>query len=181
MAFKIGDKVRFLHEKGEGTVKKVISAYKLVVEITEGLDIEVGANELVAVRINSFTVVAHSPKDSGKGFLLRQNSRHHAKPHSTGEKVVDLHFDKIKGKDGHFDNSQKLKIQLDRFKSELDKAIDGHITKIIFVHGVGNGILRNSIRGILKGFDGIEYYDAPYKVFGDGATEVRIFARNKAR
>src|SRR5580698_6636740 len=49
MSFKPGDKVRFLHEKGEGKVISVVSYHKIRVELTEGLEIEVSTSELVAI------------------------------------------------------------------------------------------------------------------------------------
>ena len=70
-------------------------------------------------------------------------------------------------------------MQLDYFQDSLEKAIRGHARKIIFVHGVGNGVLRQSIRDILKRYDGIEFSDGSYKDFGRGATEVRIISRNR--
>jgi dsDNA-specific endonuclease/ATPase MutS2 len=60
-------------------------------------------------------------------------------------------------------------------------AINGHFIKIVFIHGVGNGVLRQTIRDLLRTYEGIEYSDASYKKFGAGATEVTILSRNKAR
>ena len=60
-------------------------------------------------------------------------------------------------------------------------AVINDINKIVFIHGVGNGVLRQSIRDILKRYDGIEYSDGSYQKYGAGATEVRIISRNKAK
>jgi dsDNA-specific endonuclease/ATPase MutS2 len=46
---------------------------------------------------------------------------------------------------------------------------------LIVIHGVGNGKLKQEIASILKTVDDIEYYDASYKDYGYGATEVRIY------
>lgn len=181
MAFKTGDKVRFLHEKGEGIVKMILSSGKVVVEISEGLPIECAIGELVEIRAISLTEMVVFPKESTLKRGLRGSAESQSKPHAKGEKVVDLHFEKIGTGLQHFNDSQKLTHQLDCFQRELDRAIAGHLTKIIFVHGVGAGVLRNEIREILKGYQGIEYNDAPYQKFGAGATEVRIKARMKAR
>jgi dsDNA-specific endonuclease/ATPase MutS2 len=43
------------------------------------------------------------------------------------------------------------------------------------IHGVGNGKLKQEILAILKTVDGIEYFDASYKDYGYGATEIRIY------
>jgi hypothetical protein len=49
MKFKIGDKVRFLNEKGEGTVTKIINKTTVGVTIEEGFEIPVVITELVTI------------------------------------------------------------------------------------------------------------------------------------
>ena len=177
MSFKVGDRVRFLHEKGEGTVTAVKSLYKIKVELVEGLEIEVPASDLVPVGDMPVKDIDVSPKDSPV-----KNARSKvSKPHASHERLVDLHIEELRENYYLMNNTQKLNVQLDHFKEELDDAIAGHIHKIVFIHGVGNGILRQSIRDILKTYDGVEYSDGAYKKYGAGATEVRIIARNRAK
>lgn len=175
MAIKNGDKVRFLHEKGEGIVKNVISAYKVVVELSEGLDIEVKMSEIVPVASIKLHDITTHAKDHSVSKRV-----HHSKPHADTVKVIDLHFEKISD-NSVLRDSQKLRMQLDYFEHELEKAFRGHLKKIVFVHGVGNGVLRQAIRDILKGYEGIAYSDASYRNYGAGATEVRIISRNNVR
>lgn len=179
--FKAGDKVRFLHEKGEGIVRRTISAYRVVVELAGGLEIEENVQELVTVAAIALPDVTANNSAKINAGGAKYPSVRHSKAHATSEKVVDLHFENISESAGTLNNGQKLKMQIDYFEQELARAIRGHIKKIVFVHGVGSGVLRNSIRDILKGYEGLEYSDAPYHKYGAGATEVRIVARNKAR
>jgi len=175
MSFKPGDKVRFLHEKGEGVVMRLISTYKVSVELTEGIEIEVNTKELVAVSPISLTDITTRHKD----FIAKKAHKPLAKPHATDVLVVDLHAEKIDENSYNKSNQQKLSMQLDHFQDSLERAIKGHLSKIVFIHGVGNGVLRQSIRDILKRYDGIEYSDGSYQKYGAGATEVRIISRNK--
>ena len=46
--------------------------------------------------------------------------------------------------------------------------------KVIFIHGVGNGRLKQEIISLLKTTRGVTFHDAPYKDFGYGATQVNI-------
>lgn len=46
--------------------------------------------------------------------------------------------------------------------------------KIIFIHGVGNGRLKQEIISVLKATRGISFQDASYKEYGFGATQVNI-------
>jgi dsDNA-specific endonuclease/ATPase MutS2 len=71
-------------------------------------------------------------------------------------------------------NFEMLNIQLERFEKELDEAMAGNTRKITFIHGVGNGRLRQEIAAILKQTPGVTFQDAPYKEYGYGATQVNI-------
>ncbi len=175
MSYKPGDKVRFLHEKGEGTVTRVISAHRIVIELTEGIEIEVNINELVSVSPISLTNVSTSQKEP----LGKKVHKAPAKPHSKDELVVDLHAENLDGHSYSQSNQQKLSLQLNHFQNSLEKALNSHVSKIVFIHGVGNGVLRQSIRDILKRYDGIEFSDGSYQKYGAGATEVRILSRNR--
>lgn len=178
MSFKAGDKVKFLHEKGEGIVIRFVSTRKVIVELTEGIEIEVDVKELVAIAPISLADIPVKYKDAPGGHS-KHKSQPKSKPHSRDEWVVDLHAEKLSGYSYSQSNQQKLSMQLDFFQEHLEKAIRSHVSKIIFVHGVGNGVLRQSIRDILKRYDGIEFSDGSYQKFGAGATEVRILSRNR--
>lgn len=91
------------------------------------------------------------------------------------EKTVDLHINELVDKTGGLSNYEMLNIQLERFNKELDEAINKNFKKIIFIHGVGNGRLKQEITSALKSTSGITFHDAPYKDFGYGATQVNIF------
>jgi len=175
MSFKIGDKIAFLHEIGEGIVTRVVSAHVVAIELTEGIEIEVNCKELVhvkAITLAEMTARRKEPVEKKKHSTI-------AKLHSKDVWVVDLHAEKLDEMSYSMSNPQKLTMQLDHFQNNLEKAIRSHISKIVFIHGVGNGILRQSIRDILKRYDGIEYSDGSYQKYGAGATEVRIISRNR--
>ncbi len=90
------------------------------------------------------------------------------------EKEVDLHIgeliDSVKG----WSNAQIIQFQLKHFQKELDQAITNNFSKIVFIHGVGNGRLKQEILAILKNYPELEVRDASYKKYGFGATEVVI-------
>jgi hypothetical protein len=90
------------------------------------------------------------------------------------EKEVDLHIEELVKNSKNLSNYEMLTIQLERFEKELDEAIAKHMKKIVFIHGVGNGRLRQEILNRLKETRGITYQDASYKDYGYGATQVNI-------
>jgi len=93
----------------------------------------------------------------------------------TLEKEVDLHIEELIDKTAGLSNFEMLNIQLERFEKELDDAINKHMKKIIFIHGVGNGRLKQEIIAVLKTTRGVSFHDASYKDFGYGATQVNIY------
>lgn len=87
---------------------------------------------------------------------------------------IDLHIDELVDSHKNLTNYEIMSIQLERFEKELQYCMSNGIKKLILIHGVGNGKLKQEIISILKTVDDIEYFDASYKEYGYGATEVRI-------
>ena len=88
------------------------------------------------------------------------------------EKIVDLHIEELLKDHSEMSNSQIISYQLKKFQYEMDQAIINHYYKIIFIHGVGEGILKSAIREELKKYADIKFGEAPYEKFGHGATEI---------
>lgn len=88
-------------------------------------------------------------------------------------KEVDLHIEKLRD-DYHFlANSEIVNIQLNHFKKCLDAAIVHKMDSIIFIHGTGNGILRNELHKLISKHPQVKtFMDARKEKFGYGATEV---------
>lgn len=124
--------------------------------------------KLIAGKINAG---ATSRKSQEPSFLDK---------HKIDDKIaeVDLHIGELVESYAGLSNADMLKIQLDYFGKCLDAAASERLTKIIFIHGVGNGVLKNEIQKRLRNTDGVEFYDASYGRYGFGATEVFLY-RNK--
>ena len=67
---------------------------------------------------------------------------------------------------------------MDIAKKHMEFAIKNRIPKIVFIHGVGEGILKAELDFMLKRYDSISFQDANYQKYGSGATEV-YFKQNK--
>lgn len=96
-----------------------------------------------------------------------------------GEAIVDLHIgelvDNILGMSSH----DMFKIQMDYFKKMLDSAIAAEYNKVTFIHGVGNGVLKNAIIEELKNYKNTENRMASIAKFGVGAIDVIITDKEK--
>lgn len=90
------------------------------------------------------------------------------------EAEVDLHIHALVEDHVNMDPSEILEFQKSWFTKCLEEAIAGHYLKVTFIHGVGNGILRDAILDILKNYEGIGVTDAPMSKYGVGAIEVTI-------
>ena len=90
------------------------------------------------------------------------------------EKEVDLHITELIENPEGLSNFEMLNIQLEKFDNELDDAIYKNMKKIIFIHGVGNGRLKQEIISRLNKTKGVTFQDASYKEYGFGATQVNI-------
>jgi hypothetical protein len=90
------------------------------------------------------------------------------------EAEVDLHIHELIEDPGLLGNQEILDFQRNYFQKVLDSAILNHFLKVTFIHGVGNGILREAILEILKNYDNLQVFDAPMEKYGAGAIEVRI-------
>jgi len=101
-------------------------------------------------------------------------SRSHREYLRSLEKEVDLHIEELVDSVSGLSSFEMLNIQLERFEKELDEAMEKNMKKLVFIHGVGNGRLKQEITSILKTTRGVTFHDASYKEYGYGATQVNI-------
>jgi hypothetical protein len=96
--------------------------------------------------------------------------------HQTGPKVavVDLHIEELEENPQLIDPSGILKIQMDYFIRSIESAVEENFHKVTFIHGVGNGILKNAIIAKLREYEKAEAHLASIAKFGVGAIDVFI-------
>lgn len=97
--------------------------------------------------------------------------KHKTSPH---EAVVDLHIYELIENHSELDSSEMLRVQVNYFTKSLESAIANDITKLTYIHGVGTGVLKTTIKEIVKDYNNVSTRDASMKEFGYGATEVLI-------
>lgn len=88
-------------------------------------------------------------------------------------KEVDLHIDKLRDDYAFLNNKEILDIQLAHFQSNLEAAIVHKYDSMVFIHGVGNGILQQHIHKAASKNPQVEtFMDAQKQKFGYGATVI---------
>jgi hypothetical protein len=90
-------------------------------------------------------------------------------------KEIDLHIEKLTDAHTGMSNTAMLALQLETFQKNIDNAFATNMEEIIFIHGVGNGVLKKEIHKILSNNKNIKFFqDAQKDKFGYGATLVRL-------
>ncbi len=86
---------------------------------------------------------------------------------------IDLHIHELVDNTSNLTPTEMLDIQMARFKISLETAIKTKSSKIVFIHGVGNGKLKHELRKELeKSYPKLRYQDASFREYGYGATMV---------
>lgn len=166
--YHIGDKVSFLNEKETGIIIAV-NNFRVTVRNESGFEISVSKDEVVPLAnkdIYTIDIRKISEKDLKK--------KPATKPKQNEVWEVDLHLSEVLDTGRNLSDHEKLLAQLKYFRKCLDSAIYHKIKKVIFIHGVGKGTLKQEILHALKSYEKARHYDAPYKQYGFGATVVEL-------
>lgn len=91
-----------------------------------------------------------------------------------GEAIVDLHIGEIVENIAGLSSQDMFAIQLDYLRKTLDNALKNDYAKVTFIHGVGNGVLKNAIIEEIKKYEHLEGKMASISKFGVGAIDVLI-------
>lgn len=177
--FEIGDKVEVLDEAISGIVT-AIKNNEIVIETTDNFMMTFSVNELV--KTNNFNslggffstqsltaVLKDKEAPKKRSFVKEKKSR---KEEFVLE--VDLHIEKLVPSKRGMSNYDILTLQMETAKRQLDFAIKNRMPKIVFIHGVGEGVLKAELDFLLGRYENISFQDANYQKYGLGATEVYI-------
>ncbi len=89
--------------------------------------------------------------------------------------VIDLHADALLDTTQGMSSADILQYQLDTFHKVLDEHKKQKGTKIVFIHGKGEGVLRRAIiHELTYRYKHLRYQDASFQEYGYGATQVMI-------
>jgi len=99
----------------------------------------------------------------------------YAKRDEPGILEVDLHIDELIDTTAGLSKGEILNIQVDKFKQVMKDNAKFKGKKLVFIHGVGTGTLKNEIRRLLeRQYKQHNYQDASFREYGYGATMVII-------
>lgn len=88
---------------------------------------------------------------------------------------IDLHANALLDTTAGMSNADLLEYQLNKFNAVMSEQIRNKNQKIVFIHGKGDGVLKNAILKELKTkYPKCYYQDASFQEYGYGATMVTI-------
>ncbi|MEG0518159.1 MAG: DUF2027 domain-containing protein [Bacteroidales bacterium] len=94
---------------------------------------------------------------------------------ATGVLEVDLHAHELLDTTAGMGNAEILLYQLSKFNEVMVANLHKKGAKIVFIHGKGDGVLRNAVLKELKNkYSRCIWQDASFKEYGFGATMVTI-------
>lgn len=181
MNFKVGDKVAVLDEAISGTVSK-IEGNTVFIESEDGFLLDFQTRELLKLdakdnlKSNIFSEHSFSDVLSEKEQNVKRKSvKIKPKERNQPAMEVDLHIHNLTDNQRNLSNYDMLTLQLDTAQHRLEFAIKKRIQKIVFIHGVGEGVLKMELETLFGRYDNLKHYAADFQKYGLGATEVYIF------
>ena len=180
MKFEINDKVEVLDDALKGRVVRLMGEM-VEIETTEGFMLEFYETELVKIGEEQKRMVYKQDVPITEIIKEKQGPK---KPKSLRIKPkdrnlppmeVDLHIEKLVRSYRGMSNFDILNLQMETAKRQIEFASRKRIQKMVFIHGVGEGVLKAELDSLLGRYDNLKFYDADYQKYGIGATEVYFF------
>lgn len=177
---KLGDKVYILDANFSGHITK-IDGSQINIKTEDGFEMMFDISELIKVDdelFNSYLISKMNYKEiQFQNIDEKKKNKFKINKQRKDTTVVDLHIDKIISFQKNLKKYEILSFQLKIAKKNLDLAILNGAKRIIFIHGVGQGILKLELEKILRLYKNLEFYPANFKEYGYGATEVNILTK----
>ena len=181
MSYKIGDIVTVLDEDLSGVVKNV-STDEITIETTDGFELVFSPKELIKTPVSSTlkkeafsNSIASEVISEKESFKKKRSVGIKPKERKQPAMEVDLHIHQLTSTTRGMSNYDMLTLQLDTAKRQLEFAMRKKIQRVVFIHGVGDGVLKLELQYLFGRYDNVKFYDANLQKYGLGATEVYIY------
>lgn len=193
-ALKVGTRVRFLNDVGGGIVVGWRSPEEVLVETEDGFEMPYPPRELLVVdnpaeeaeryqrQIPSIEEILRkevSPEQRRRmerDFDAKYKDAHaRSAGGQQGLIEVDLHLHELVDSSRGLSNSAMLDLQLSHFERMLQIAIRERQRRVVFIHGIGQGVLRHAIlTRVTQFYPECDARPADPRKYGSGATEIYI-------
>ncbi len=173
--FAVGDVVEALDDTIRGVIVSM-ATNEITIEDKDGFSFRFTPKELVKVSGRITVSNDEVTRVKAEKELPKKPARKTSKPkeRNAPKMEVDLHINQLVRSFKGMTNHEILNLQMDAAKRQLEFAIRNRIQKVVFIHGVGEGVLREELNYLFGRYENVKYYDADYQKYGLGATEVYI-------
>ncbi len=182
--FAKGDKVAVLDDDLNGIVLSIKND-EVTIETDEGfvmtyfvkqlLKINISSNLMDSIKsINVDKIIKEKTIPTPRSFTKERKEKH-----EISAPEFDLHIEKLVSNKRGMSNYDILTLQSETAKRHIEFAIRNRIPKIVFIHGVGEGVLKAELDFLLGRYDNIAFQEGNYQKYGQGATEVFIKQSSK--
>ena len=176
MMFSKGDKVTVLDDAMDGIVVAA-NGDQITVLTTDGFEIKFSSKELLKISGDEMKMGLGTTPVS---LILQEKEipkpRSFVKEKKSKKEIpvpeFDLHIEKLVKNFRGMNNYDILTLQTETAQRHIEFAIRNRIPKIVFIHGVGEGVLKAELDFLLGRYDQISFKDGNYQKYGSGATEV---------
>ncbi|WKW45813.1 DNA mismatch repair protein MutS [Myroides sp. JBRI-B21084] len=177
---EVGSFVEVLDDSFKGKVVKIINNNEAVVLTNDGFELTYFLDQLIPAFEDSLLKQgsSFSAIESAKSqkIVIKHHKVNTEKKSKKEEFTleIDLHIEKLVKNFKHLTNFDILNIQIDTARHQLEFAITRRIPKIVFIHGMGEGVLKTELEYLFGRYSQITFKDANYRKYGLGATEIHI-------
>jgi hypothetical protein len=171
-----GDRVQLLDELTSGVVVSV-TRDTLEMRTPDGFVLEVSRSAVVLLPAEPSEILGKGdfgpvPKESD--LRPPQKKKTGRRPRYEPPMEVDLHIEKLVPSLKGLSTMDILNYQVDTARGQLEFALRKKIRRVVFIHGVGQGVLKEELRTLFRRYEGLKVSDADPREYGMGATEVYI-------
>ena len=153
----IGDKVSVLDDAIDGIVTK-IQKDVITVETTDGFELNFAPKELIVTNVssdfnkditnfNATEIKKTKELPKPRSFVKEKKEKEIPPPE------FDLHIEKLVKNFRGMSNYEILTLQSETAKRHIEFAIKNRIPKIVFIHGVGEGVLKSELDFMLARYE----------------------------
>lgn len=178
-----GDKVAVLDADIKGVVLKV-SENNIIIVTDDGFQMDFTSKELIKIdneqnELSKFSdihieqMLKEKQLDNRKKIVQKT-----PKLDKMPAMEVDLHIHHLIPSTKGMGNYDILTLQLNEAERKIQFAKSKKIQKVVFIHGVGEGVLQQALYELFQKYQ-VDYYAASFQKYGMGATEIYIYQNTK--
>jgi hypothetical protein len=180
MRFRLGDQVAVIDEPVKGRITAIQDGM-VTVETTDGFSVKFSSTELVVIKEDLGKLSRYSDLSNESLWYKDHKTVRPKKPlfksernkQTNGPMEVDLHIEKLVKSTKRMDTYDILNTQISTARRMLEMALSKRIPAVVFIHGVGAGVLKTELTFLFKNYP-VRWEAASFRKYGLGATLVTI-------